>query len=258
MINIIVAVTLVFTTLAPVYSETVEQLVEKGESYREKFENLDAAISYEEAYGMKSNNFEILKKMIISYNNAGEDHRDKDRDKAEKFFSKAIEYAEISIDKFPEKEDNHFLLALTYGNMARFSDGKRKVELARNVESNIKKMIELRPDFAPSYVVLGVYYREISELGWLLKKFADTLMGGLPGGTIEDSIRTLEKAVSLEPDAIYTQFELAKTYESTEDFEKASTHYEKVLELPVTDHLDDLKKEKSKKALARIKSEFKE
>lgn len=257
MINMIVTFILVFTAVAPAYSGTVDQLVEKGDSHREKFDNLDAARSYEEAYGMENDNFEILKKVVISYNDAGEDHRDRDREKAEKFFSKAIQYAEMSSDKFPEKEDNHFLLALTYGNMARFSDGKRKVELARNVESNIKKMIELRPDFAPSYVVLGVYYREISELGWLLEKFADTLMGGLPGGTIEDSVRTLEKAVSLEPDAIYTQFELAKTYESVEEYEKASIHYKKVLELPVTDHHDDLKKEKSEKALARIKGELK-
>lgn len=113
-------------------------------------------------------------------------------------------------------------------------------------------MIELKPDFAPSYVVLGIYYREVSELSWLEGQLADKLMGGLPDGSVDESIKALEKAVSLAPDAIYTNFELAKTYESVNEFNKAEKYYKRVTELPVTDHLDSKKKEKSKNALSRI------
>lgn len=239
-------------------AENAEQLVKQGDLHREHFENLDAAMDYEKAFEIKSSSFEILKKVIISYNDSGEDYRDLDRTRAEEYFNKAIHYAEISRKKFPEKDENYFLQALVYGNLARFSDGKRKVELARNVEENIKIMIQKRPDFAPSYVVLGVYYREVSELSWLTEQFADKLMGGLPDGSLEESREALEKAVSLDPDVIYAQYELAKTYESLKQYKKAIEHYRKVIDLPVTDHLDVLKKQKSERAVLRVESKLKD
>lgn len=231
--------------------ESARQYVEEGDRYRDNFRNLQAARQYEKAYGLNES-FGIIKKLILSYNDAGEDLRSSDKEKAEHFFRKAIKYAETSRDKYSEEADNYFLLALTYGNLARFSNGKEKVSLARNVEKNIKKMIELKPDFAPSYVVLGVYYREVSELSWLEEQLADKLMGGLPDGSVDESIKALEKAVSLDPDAIYTNFELAKTYESIKEYNKAEKYYKRVTELPVTDHLDCKKKEKSRNALSRI------
>lgn len=243
---------IVLLTINSSVAGTVERLMEEGDRLRSDFQNTEAARKYEQAYKIDNESFEIMKKLVLSYNDAGEDYRDTAGKKAEKFFEKAIQYAEISKENFPDHEDNYFLLALTYGNLARFSDGKKKVELARNVKENITKMIEQKPDFAPSYVVLGVYYREVAELNWLVKKFADSLLGGLPEGSLQDSRKVLEKAVTMRPDAIYAHFELAQTCEELHHYKDAAFHYNKVIELPVSDHLDDLKKKKSHKALERI------
>jgi len=233
---------LLLLNATPGFSVSVDELVATGDKYHENFDNIDAAKEYQDAYQLDKESFPILKKLVLSYNDAGEDYREKSRKKAEKYFRNAIKYAEIAKKEFPDKDDNYFLLALAYGNLARYSSGREKVELARDVEKNIKKMIHLQPDFAPAYVVLGVYYREVARLNWFLKQFAKTLLGGLPDGSLEDSKSMLQKAISLNPEVIYSHYELARTYESMKNYSKAIDEYNKVIELPVKDHLDPQKK----------------
>lgn len=248
-IIVIVLPVLLFITSTPAFSASVEELVAQGDKYHQDFDDVDAVKQYQDAYQLDKDNFPILKKLVLAYNDAGEDYRDKNRNKAEYYFRNAIKYAEIAKKDFPEKDDNFFLLALAYGNLARYSSGKKKVELARDVEKNIKKMIKLQPDFAPAYVVLGVYYREVAELNWFLKQFAKTLLGGLPDGSLEDSKDMLQKAISLDPEIIYSHYELARTYESMNKYNDAIDEYRKVIELPVKDHLDPEKKEDAKKEI---------
>jgi len=120
------------------------------------------------------------------------------------------------------------------------------VKLARNVEYNLQKTIELKPEFAPSYIALGIYYRQVSNLSWFQRMFANSFLGGLPGGTIEDSRDSLLKALELDPDFIITHYEIGRTYKEMGEYEKAHYHFNKVLELDIQDHGDIIKQEKVK------------
>ncbi|MCH7927415.1 MAG: hypothetical protein IID03_05440 [Candidatus Dadabacteria bacterium] len=84
----------------------------------------------------------------------------------------------------------------------------------------------------------GVYYREVANLNWFLKKFAKAFFGGLPDGTNEDSLNMLLKAEELLPENVYVQFELGKTYKEIGNKEKMKEHFDKALKLPNTDHRD--------------------
>jgi tetratricopeptide (TPR) repeat protein len=189
-------------------------------------------------------------KLIRAYNDVGEDLDSKE---SEPYYEKAVQFAEVLLEKFPEKSGTYFYLSVSYGNMALFAGGKKKVKLSRKVKENAEKAIELDPQHAESYVVLGIYYREVANLNRLLKAFAKVFFGGLPGGTNEDAERSFLKALELKPKYINAHFQLAKTYEKMKEKDKAITTYEKVLELPVRDHQDNALKTKAEKRLNKLR-----
>ena len=230
----------------PLYAQTAQEYMALGDIYYKEFKNPEALAEYKSAYELDQDSFEILKRLTLTSNDCGEDLRDTDMEKAKMHFRESVAYAELANSKFPNVPETHFLLAISYGNLARYSKGKDKVKLARNVEENLQKIIRLKPEFAPSYIALGIYYRQVSNLSWFQKKFANSFLGGLPDGTIEDSRDSLLKAIELDPDFIITHYEIGRTYREIGDYGKAKYHFQKVLELDIRDHSDYSKKDKVK------------
>ena len=219
-------------------AEQVLNYINTGDEYYSKFDNINALNNYKEAYNLDPNSFEILMKLTRAYNDVGEDFKEQGSRETESYFIKAVVHSEIMKELFPEEEGTYFYLAATRGNLALFKGGKDKVKLGRDVEKYAKKAIELKPDYGEPHVALGVYYREVANLNWFLKKFAKAFFGGLPEGTNEDSLKMLLKAEELIPESVYVQYELGKTYKEIGNKEKMKEHFEKALRLPNTDHRD--------------------
>ncbi len=228
---------LFFTELIA-YSSESDSTIEKGDKYYNDFSNLSALKEYTKAYGLDPENFEVLMKITRAYNDVGEDYKEQGSVEAEGYFIKAFEHSEIMKELFPQRGETYFFMAVTRGNLALFKGGKEKVKLGRDVEKYARKAIEIKPDYGEPYVALGVYYREVANLNWFLKKFAKAFFGGLPDGTNEDSLNMLLKAEELLPENVYVQFELGKTYKEIGNKEKMKEHFDKALKLPNTDHRD--------------------
>lgn len=253
---------IIFVQSMPLLAEDYQSYIEQGDKYYEQFDNQKALEEYKKAYELFPKSFDALMKLTRAYNDVGEDikgieFRAEDQSSSnkkvvEEYFKTAAEYAELLQEKFPDKAESYFFLAATYGHLALFKEGRQKVRLARDVERNSKKAIELDPEFFPAYIVLGVYYREVANLNWALKAFAKTLFGGLPNGTDEDSIKTLLKAIQLNPQIIHTRFELAKTYEAIGEGDKVAEQLKEIIDLPIVDHQDKMIKAEAKKELQRL------
>jgi len=242
--------------LIPFHSraDTTDKYLQMGDIHHRAFNNKDALYYYQKAYESQPDSYEILKKLTLAANDCGEDQVEIDELKASEYFTLSVNYAELTKKQFPDEDDIYLLLGLSYGNSSRYASGKDKVKLARDVEKNFKKMITLRPDYAPPYIGLGIYYREVAKLNFFLKFMAKRILGGLPDGSLEDSKLMLLKAVELAPDRVFTHYELAITYFDLGDEENVKYHLQKVLELPNTDHLDPLKKKTAIKMLNDINS----
>jgi tetratricopeptide (TPR) repeat protein len=252
---------IIFMPSMPLLAEDYNSYIQQGDKYYEQFENQKALEEYKKAYESSPNSFVALMKLTRAYNDVGEDikgikFRREDElnsnKKVEEYFKTAAKYAELLQKEFPDKADSYFLLAATYGHLALYKDGREKVRLARDVEKNSKRAIQLDPRYIPAYIVLGVYYREVANLNWALKAFARTLFGGLPHGTDKDSEKTLLKAVQLNPQIIHTRFELAKTYDAMDEGDEVAEQLKEILDLPVVDHQDKAIKTEAEKELRRL------
>jgi tetratricopeptide (TPR) repeat protein len=150
----------------------------------------------------------------------------------------AVELSRRAVHAGPAISRTHTTLAASLGKLALFRGGKRKVELAREVEREARRAAELDPrDFAP-FTVLGVLDRELATLNPLLRGFAGALFGGLPDASLERSEALLARAVWLAPDYVAPHLELARTYLEMDRSAEARAELEKALALVPRERLD--------------------
>ena len=247
---IITGVLLLLSTLTvPAQAEEFDTLLKQGDDYYAKFDNKKALASYEKAYAVNPSSYEALMKVTRAYIDLGEDLDNKE---SEGLYLQAVDHAKWMIKEDPQKAEPYFYAAAAYGKLALFRGGKEKVKLSGFVEKNAKKAIELDPQYEKPYTTLGIYYREVANLNWFLKAFANTFFGGKLKGTNEDAEKFLLKAIELDPARIYPRFALAKTYKIMRKKDKEIEQLKKVLELPVSDHEDQKKKDKAKAWLEKL------
>lgn len=134
-----------------------------------------------------------------------------DRKEAEVQIDRALDEARILVERYPDRAESWFLLAIAIGNQATFKGGREKVRYGRAVEEYSLRALGLDSTHVPTHVVLGVFYREVAEVSWLQRLVANTLFGGLPRGSYELSEQFLRKAIELDPRAPLAQFELGRT-----------------------------------------------
>lgn len=224
-------------------------LVAQGDHYYAEFDNAKALECYRKAYAQDAQDAELLAKLTWTCNNVGEDLASK---ASEAYFEQAVQYAEALGKLAPQNARTYFLLAMTKGNLALHRGGRQKVTLSRTLERDARRCVELDPKYSPGYATLGVYYREVAMLNWVLKKVAQELLGGLPDGTLEESEAMFLKAIAADPGNVYAHYQLAVTYEALDLPGKAVQYYRKVLELPIVDHQDPLFRRRSQERIAKL------
>jgi tetratricopeptide (TPR) repeat protein len=230
-----------------------ETFLTKGDEFHKNFDNVNAVINYEKAYNLAPDNYEILLKLTVTYNDAGEEYVQlRKRDLAEKYINKAVEYAEIFHKKFSDSADVYCYLALSYGNVAMFRGSKEKIKLANVVKENATKSLQMDPDQFVPYVVLGIYHREIANLGFFERLFANTFLGDVPEGSFEESIEMFNKALSILPNTIVPTYQLAKTYRYMGEEEKEKEMLQKVINYKIKNFRDRFAIEKSKRRLEKF------
>jgi tetratricopeptide (TPR) repeat protein len=239
------------------FPNDLETFLKKGDEFHKKFDNRNAALQYEKAYDLAPDNYEVLLKLTIAYNDLGEEYvelsrRDRTknyREEAKKYIDKAIHYAEIFQKKFPDSADVYCYLAFSYGNIAMFKGDKEKIKLAHLVKDNAEKSLKIAPDNYISYIILGIYNREIGNLSFFERLFANAFFGDVPDGSFEESIEMFNNALEIKPETIVPTYGLSRTYRYMDEEEKEKELLKKILSYEIQNFRDKFAVEKAKRRL---------
>lgn len=231
----------------------LKEYLKKGDDFHNKFDNVNAVLNYEKAFEIAPDNYEVLLKLTIACNDAGEEYFElRKRNEAEKYIIKAVQYAEAFKEKFPDSADAYCYYSMSYGNLALFKGGKEKIKLSKVVEENAKKSIELNPNQFVAYVILGIYNREISNLNFFERLFANTFFGGVPNGSFEEAIKMFNIALRLIPESIVPTFHLSKTYRYMGDKKIEKDLLNKLFNYKIENFRDKFALEKAKRRLSQL------
>lgn len=186
-------------------------------------------------------NYDLLKKLEKSYPNDPEvlwriaqahfDFSDNTEDKnlIKKHVLDGFEYAKRALSIDPDNWGAHKWYGIMIGRKGEIEGIKQKIKNAYEVSDHVLRSIELNPNDAGNYHVMGRWNYDLDDLSWVMRKFAETFFAKPPEGDFEKARYYFEKAVELEPEDIRNQLWLGKTLIKLDDRKSAKVVLEKCL-----------------------------
>lgn len=251
--TLLFSTTFIITALLSVApAQSISNLVAKGDSAYQAWDNPSALSFYQKAVELDSTNYEALWKLARAYVDVGE--KLKDKKKRRQYFKKAEQYARKAIRVNPNGAKGHLYLSIALGRVALDAGPKERVRLSKEIKAEVDKSLSIDPNDDIAWHVLGRWHRKLATLSWIEKKFANIFLGGVPKeASVKTAAECFQKAIALNPDHINHHLELGITYEKLGLKDKAIEEYEKVLSLPKSDPDDDEHKAEAQKRLRKLK-----
>jgi tetratricopeptide (TPR) repeat protein len=226
-----------------------------GDAALAKFDLDGAAGAYREARELAPTDYESAWKLARALVDKGT--LTKDRSAQKNFFAEAEQLAREAIRLDPKQSKGHTYLAIAVGKLALFEGGKRKVTLSDEVKAEVQKAIALDAQDDLAYHVLGIWNREVAELNWVLRTFAELLYGKLPEASLDAAITNLRRAAELAPDVVPHQVELGITLADARKWADAKAALDRALAMPKAWVTDDYYKDVAKRTLERVNAHLK-
>ncbi|MGH7571752.1 MAG: hypothetical protein ACREMK_07920 [Gemmatimonadota bacterium] len=222
----------------------------RGDSLMQAFATAAAVDAYRSGLAGAPADPTLLWKSSRALLNLADERPGEDGD--EESYREAVELARRAVEEAPDLARAHATLAAALGKLALFQGGKRKVELAREVQSEAELAVQLDASDFAAYVVLGILNRELATLNPFLKAFARTFFGRLPEASVENSAAYLERAVALAPDYVTPHVELALTYLEQDRDADAREELLRAIALPPREQADRLRQREARELLEEI------
>lgn len=223
-----------------------------GDAAVTKFDLATALTAYRSALKAAPDNYEATWKLGRTLLDQGT--LLKDRDAQKPVFIEAEQLIRHAVQLNPKDSKGHLYLSMAVGNLALFEGGKKKVELSKEIKTEADKAVELNPKEDLALHVIGVWNREMAELNWMLRKFAEVLYGSFPPASLETAEADLKQAAKLAPSTVAHQVELGITQAAAGRWTEAKATLEEALKMPKTWVTDDHYKAKATAELERVKS----
>ena len=221
-----------------------------------QFKSSEALVEFKKALVLAPDDPEVLVWTARTYVDVGdmipETGADWEKRRLENYRA-AERYARQAVKADPKSTWPHFFLAVALGKVAEFSSISQQIALAQEIRKATDTALALDPDNGFAYHVLGVWHRRMAEINQAERLIAQLLLlGSVPAGRLDDSVRYLKKALEYNPDVINHHLELARTYQALDKPELARQHLKTVTELPIRFSDDDIHKRKALQLLQDI------
>lgn len=230
-----------------------DSLLSEAKQLFDEAREKEALNTYLEVLEKDENNFEALWHSSLLHARIG--FRLDNKDEMMERYQKALEYAEKTMEYYPGKGHSHFVYAIAHGRISDLSDNKTRIEKSHIVKEHAEKAVEKIPEYAPAWILLGVWHSEVANINSARKLAAGVVSEGIPdGASNEKAEEYIKKALELDPaQAIRFKLDLGRHYLRTGETEKAVQALQEVLELEPQNEIDEWNLERAGKILEEIK-----
>jgi len=246
---VIIAATVLASTSLSAQS-AAEHLVLGDKDY-EAMNAAGALRHYQEAIRIDANNAQALWKASVQSIDLGE-FNDAARDS---LYRLGEQYARRAVQADPKSSMAHFALAKSLGRRALSLGARERVKYAGEVRKEALEALTLDSLNAGALHVMGMWHANIMRLSGFTRFLAKNLLGGktFSEANWNDAARSLERAVSLEPDRVVHHLDLASVYRDRGEKEKAREQYQIALRLKLKDYNDKSYKAQAERELSELR-----
>lgn len=153
--------------------------------------------------------------------------------------------------------DNHFASHKWYSILLDAKSGldgiKERVTQLENVKKHMKRALELNPNDATSWYILGQFYYGLADLPWYQRKIVATIFATPPNGTYEEALECFQKAEQTKPNFYsMNHLMLGKSYHALKNNEEAKKFLSLAANVTVLNEDDKQAKEEATKLLKKL------
>jgi tetratricopeptide (TPR) repeat protein len=159
--------------------------------------------------------------------------REQNEQSKDSYNQAAIIYARTAIKLYPNSDEANVAIAIAVGRTMLKKSGKEKLAIAREIKQYADIAVKANPNNFKAWHVLGKWNYEISNLSAFERGIAKIFLGGVPQGSLKNSIAAYEKARTLNPNFALNYLELARAYHKDNSVTKAISLLKIVLTLPI-------------------------
>ncbi len=197
---------------------------------------------------LDAENPEILWKMSRGYFDFA-DRKPNDLEFQKEFVYPGLEYAKKALDIDPNSAGAHKWYAIHIGRIGEIEGTKQKILNSYEVKEHTLKAIELDPDEAANYHVMGRWNYALSELSWFERQVASMIYATPPEASFEDALSYFKKAHELDPEDIRNMLYIGHCYVELDDEDSAAVWYRKAIDAPASSDSDRGLQQEAQEAL---------
>lgn len=174
------------------------------------------------------------------------------------YYTKAVEYAQKSVELDNANASAHTWLAAALALKADKIGAKEKLKRAAEVKQELDKALRLNPKDDVAWSMLGSYHYQISKIGWFSRMIGNTFIGEMPEGSREAAEKEFKTAISLNPRVVRHYYELAQLYLDQDRKKEAYDILRAAENKPVLMKSDVRRLEEIRKLIRKLGSEMEE
>jgi tetratricopeptide (TPR) repeat protein len=179
--------------------------------------------------------------------------RQKEKKARKPHYEAAKVYATKALSLNPNNADVNYVMSIVSGKMTEVeTENKKIIEYVKDIRRYADKALTLNPKHAKATYALGKWNFEIVQLSWVKKMAVKAFFGGMEDATIEEAIKYMEKARTLDQYYVLNYLDLAKAYKYDNKPSKAIEVLQKLIKLPNRTTDDASYKAEGKKLLDEL------
>lgn len=212
-------------------SQDINVLLKEADNLEKTQKESEALEKYKQVLLQEPNNIRALVKSAEMNANVG--NRQTDKNTKRLYYESALAFANRAFLADSAQADASYVMAMASGKMTDVeTDNKKLVGYVRDVKRYSDKALAINPSHAKANYTIGKWNYEMANLSGLKKVAVKLLYGGLPEGTLELAIQSMEKCKAAEPYFAANYLDLAKAYRDDHKPAQAMDVLAKLVKLP--------------------------
>ena len=167
----------------------------------------------------------------------------------EKNLYAGFEYADKALKIDDGRAESHKWYGILIGRVGEIEGTEQKIKNSYPMAEHTQKAIELDPDDAGNYHVMGRWHFALADLSWIERKIASWVYATPPEASFEEARGYFKQAIIKDPEDIRNYVWLGKALEELDDEDGAGQAYKQALGIEASSDSDKILQEEARELL---------
>ncbi len=238
---------LILVLCAGLFAADFSSLISEADA-RHEASDYDAVFKIlKQAEQMDAGNYDVIWRLARAHFDLSDNTTD-EAEISENLYA-GFKYAEKALEIGDDRAESHKWYGILIGRVGEIEGTEQKIKNSYPMAEHTKKAIDLDPDDAGNYHVMGRWHFALADLSWLERKIASWVYATPPEASFEEARDYFKQAINKDPVDIRNYVWLGKALDELDDENGAAKAWKKAMGLQATSESDKMLQAEAKELL---------